>query len=551
VKTALRHKIEDVDRKKLAILNAFRVAALSTQEKPLPHLARHYQDIMHLPHHIDDPKVYYDTLEKSRIDHNRAKGIPSPEVAHQPHLKALQEFYAWHYAHHPHMSPSEAREAADREVQIYQYEIEDKMAREKPDKPILEKDIFKQLERKLKNFVKPYKESAETYHPGLDHPDAYPGFHQHSCFGIAQAAHCIDKLLQAAREDIAKGGKGHHFRDKVLDLKLKHIGPKEIGLAWHLLSPNKSDLAYIDHLVLDALGINPKDVAPRDYPMYERMLIAARDGAGYDHMPLSHFQKGLTDAYQGPVSHEPLAVHDPLRVENADWTLKPAPHIWPDWWEETKPYREKVRKEWNENEGRYNPPQTVMAFVSSSPLLDELMLYISAFGNDTRLFIEKNKQFKVLAANGEKMSLFSDPHGGLNIVYPKSLGLPNQTILSGMTISHPQTSSVRITPTRIIHTRLQIDPKLATVGPNLDNSIPDPLANDAGDPMPSWEWQTQEPCDLCGGSQLVMMNGKQTACPSCTNWNEHKPFDDPPGAKDPVLDNPTGVQDLAPGTTGP
>jgi hypothetical protein len=65
---------DDRERMKLAIVNAFRVVLLSPR-KDLRWNAIHYQDISNIPGGVDDPKVYWDTLENSRRRWNEAQGI--------------------------------------------------------------------------------------------------------------------------------------------------------------------------------------------------------------------------------------------------------------------------------------------------------------------------------------------------------------------------------------------------------------------------------------------------------------------------------------------
>lgn len=537
----MAHRVSDDDRKKQAIANAFRVACLSIHGKPLLHTAIHYHDCMHLPATVDDPKVYYDTLETARIRHNGANGISATQ--HKPHQKSLEDFYRYIQAHYPHMSPSQAREEGDRQAYIFQYEIEDKLHREKPDKPLDENEVFKILDRKLKNFIKPHKEAALP--KLLDNPNAYYPFAQHSAYGMAQASKNIDNLLQWANEDVGKGGKGHHFRERILDKGIKHLGPREAGLAWYLLSPNRSELAYIDNTILDALGYKPKDYTPRDHAKFERELMAGRDASGYHHTPLGQFQKGLLDVYHGPTSFESLAVHDPVRVKHVNWQPQPAPHTWPDWWEDTKPYRDDVAKEWNANVGKYNPPQTVMARLEAADgagaqlrvrVGDENFIYYWAE-------IPASCHVAALAGASVRLSVVDDnwsrrPRFRISLLDDVWHQLGESQ--SWIDFSLPESEDLI---RKMTYTRLQIDPKLATVGPNLDESVVDPLASNVSEGTPSWEFLTdgrwpgeeKDQCERCHGTELIEINGRLTACPDCTSWQPHNVFDD--GQSNP-LDNP-------------
>lgn len=80
----------DRERAKLAIVNAFRVVLLSPR-KDLRWNAVHYQDISHVPAHVDDPKVYWDTLESRRRAWNQAQGIdPNAHMSYYKLIRPLQ-----------------------------------------------------------------------------------------------------------------------------------------------------------------------------------------------------------------------------------------------------------------------------------------------------------------------------------------------------------------------------------------------------------------------------------------------------------------------------
>jgi hypothetical protein len=191
---------------------------------------------------------------------------------------------------------------------------------------------------------------------------------------IAQISQHADEILDAALEDVkAHDGTGHHFRAKVLQLGVSGVGPKVCSFAWLLLQPMTSQLGTIDTHMMDVLGHHyEKEMNNRDYFKFERELAAGRDAAGYSHIPLGAFQWGMWDHKRtGPGSHQDhsaMRVLDPVSHTTIDWVGK-AQNLkgesWhnqaPDWWQTTKPARDSVAEDWDQNIAP-NFPQNAVPF---------------------------------------------------------------------------------------------------------------------------------------------------------------------------------------------
>jgi hypothetical protein len=364
----------DRERMKQAIVNAFRVALLSPR-KALRWNAVQYQDLMHVPYHTTDPKVYWDALEQARINHNRAAGVPNPEIAHKAHYEALLDFYRYYQKLHPDMSPSEAKEHADREVQVMQAEVEERLWKEspEPEMDIFEPRVFKELDKRLKAIVKDDKSRA-LYSASVDPnpyvaPDRYGGFFARPLISIAKVSQNADILLDAALKDVHEhDGAGHHFRQVALALGIPFLGPKVVSFAWLLLQPMTSQLATIDTHMADWLGYkhSQEGIPLRDYFRYERELQAGRDAAGYSHVPLGQFQWGTWDIKRNGEGmhqdHSPLRVWQPQAHHTVDWNAhgegygqKGEDFEPPEWWKITEPYRQNEVAKWNIDVAPYFP----------------------------------------------------------------------------------------------------------------------------------------------------------------------------------------------------
>lgn len=363
----------DRARIKQAIVNGFRAALLSPM-KELKWNAAHYQDISHIPADTADPKVYWDALENARIEHNRGQGVPNPEIQHKKHYQSLLDFYRYYAALHPGMTPQDVKKYADREVQVMQQEIEQRLMSESksPDMEIFEPRVFAILDKRLKDIVKdekPIVTASEGQSRGL-----YGGFIGRHLSAIAKISQYSDVLTDAALEDVKEhDGTGHHFRATALGLGIPNVGPKIVSFVWLLLSPLTSQLATIDTHMADTLGyrydtaLGSKNV--RDYFRLERELQAGRDASGYGFMPLGQFQWGLWDLKRsGPGTHQdhsPLRPWNPQDWRTVDWHNIAAPRakgdqwVAPEWWQLTEPDRQSEAARWMNDVAPFYPRQQI------------------------------------------------------------------------------------------------------------------------------------------------------------------------------------------------
>lgn len=311
---------------KRAIVNAFRVVLLSPR-KDLRWNAVHYQDISHIPAEVDDPAVYWNTLEKSRQDWNVARGFD--QYGHIPYMKMIPNLVNVLYQQRPNAGYQDAQKRTATMIHDWLTEEQNKLMREDADKPEEKRREGFQIETKANyNLTARIKLYLEESKPNLDHgmtkdlrkqiktdpmdmdqfipitaatgPEdllldkakygAFMGGHLKSIASISQHA---DDLLKAALQDVHEhDGTGHHFRAVVLQLGVPGVGPKVCSFAWLLLQPMTSELGTIDTHMMDLLGHKEKEMNNRDYFGMERQLQAGRDAAGYSHVPLGQFQWG-------------------------------------------------------------------------------------------------------------------------------------------------------------------------------------------------------------------------------------------------------------------
>lgn len=397
----------DRDRAKLAIVNAFRVVLLSPR-KDLRWNAIHYQDISHIPANTDDPKVYWDTLERKRQAWNSQQirklynGKVSPEtlaemmedakVSHQAWRKFWPQFFSIIFQQFGG-GYDEARERAEETLMSWQMEEQQRIEAEDAERPQEKQRSVDEIERRAAEaVVKRMKIYIKDFQPKLDvlaavdvdeqpalfdapepmaqeKPDRYGAFMGTHLKAISQISQHADELLDAALKDVHDhDGTGHFFRAKVLGLGISGVGPKVASFAWLLLQPMTSQLATIDTHMMDVLGHNyEKEMNNRDYFKFERELAAGRDSAGYGHIPLGTFQWGMWDHKRtGPGSHQDhsaMRVLDPIPHDAIDWESKVQPigggHAeafksdWlkqaPDWWRNTQDARNSVAQDWDAN----------------------------------------------------------------------------------------------------------------------------------------------------------------------------------------------------------
>lgn len=371
----------DPERQKQAIINAFRVALLSPL-KELKWNAAHYQDLSQVRYDEQDPKVYWDALERARIDYNRAQGHPDPEIAHMEHYRsgAVLDFYRWFQALNPDLSVSQAKDEADRTILNLRAQIEEKVLAESkdPDMDIFEPKVNKELNKALKRIVKddkPIEALGAAPNPYQPPGDRYGGFIGRHLIAIAKVAQYADHLLEAALEDTKRhDGAGHMFRAMALSLNIPYVGPKVASFAWLLLQPLTSQLATVDTHIADVLGYKGQQdpaMNKRDYFRLERELQAGRDASGYSHVPLGLFQWGMWDIRRHGQSmphqdHSALRVSTPTSWRDVEWQpsvkgLTRNKGQWepPPWWEATQPYRDAEKAAWNVDVAPYNPKSKI------------------------------------------------------------------------------------------------------------------------------------------------------------------------------------------------
>jgi hypothetical protein len=158
---------DDRERMKLAIVNAFRVVLLSPR-KDLRWNAIHYQDIAHIPGGVDDPKVYWDTLENSRRSWNEKQGI-DPE-SHMIYFKFLKPFEARIAANNPEKGWEWAKQEAKQVLFNWWTEEQERISADDSKKPAdkqrgadeIERRANEALARRLQLFLKPKDENHDV-----------------------------------------------------------------------------------------------------------------------------------------------------------------------------------------------------------------------------------------------------------------------------------------------------------------------------------------------------------------------------------------------------
>lgn len=365
----------ELARMKAAIVQAFRTVILSPK-KELKWNAIHAQDLATVPPEETNPRRFYETINKAREDWNVARG--HDRFGHVPYMKYLNRLTNVLYQRDPKAGFPAAQQAAKDLIFDWVREEQEKLADEdpkglKPDfqiqaaanygveerlktylaehQPKLDKAMTKQHKQYFKGnpintdeFAPPeyYRAAAQVpdtsqlQEPGPELDVAkYQGFMNNHLVQLAQVGDHVDEILKAALEDVHQhDGTGHHFRAAVMQLGIPGISNKTCSFAWLLLAPMTSELGTIDVHMMDILGHDEKDMTTRDYYGYERMLAAARDAAGYAHIPLGQFQWGMWDYKRtGPGTHQD---HQAIAVENPTDPMSSETHWYPNmyqtWW---------------------------------------------------------------------------------------------------------------------------------------------------------------------------------------------------------------------------
>jgi hypothetical protein len=158
---------DDRERMRQAIVNAFRVVLLSPR-KDLRWNAIHYQDIANIPGGVDDPKVYWDTLENARRSWNEKQGI-DPE-AHMVYYKFLKPFEAAIAAQHPEKGWQWAKQEAKQTLFNWWTEEQERILEDDAKKPPekqrhadeIERRANEALARRMQLFLKPKSEQHDV-----------------------------------------------------------------------------------------------------------------------------------------------------------------------------------------------------------------------------------------------------------------------------------------------------------------------------------------------------------------------------------------------------
>ena len=375
----------DLDSQRQAVVNAFRSVLLSPRQTPR-WAATHYQHLRDVPANVSDPMRFAETLNVQREAHNKARGLP--EGVHEsewlPQKEALR---SWVKGVNPDLNDAEINELVDRELFHMIAEEEERVTADDAGGQLLPMQIHdavnKALRKRLTVATKPRVDKKfdfgrdRLFHEGfvsLD-PGIYGDFLHSHIRPIAGVGLHADRIARAARDDVSQhGGKGHHFRAQISDL-IPGVGPRQISHAWHLLQPHTSDLAVITPSVQEVLGHGPEEPKVRDYYKMERELAAARDSAGYTHVPLGAFSRGLHDySNYGHGVHTDLSPFRPINpapYDQVDWTQYPnlptQDWVEPYWFKSTQSNRDQIGDQWDQMVAVNTPIDQIPYRTAASP----------------------------------------------------------------------------------------------------------------------------------------------------------------------------------------
>lgn len=366
------HQLDEASREQ-AVANAFRNAFLKPHKHEQGH-AQHYQSLHHLPGSVDDPSRYWEALTHMRDTHNNARGYLQANEELTPFTMPLKR----HIQNiSPDLSHHEINDITEHHLLNMRAE-EEREAKAKLGPDATSEDIHKEATKRLIKRLK--RATNAKVHEDYDfgdakmffqskHPDSaiYPQPLAHHIKPISDISKNIKDIVQVALEDLENGGKGHHFRSSLMKQYFtKDMDPHQIDEAWFYLAPATSQLGIVSPDILKILGRKQDDFNLRDYFKAERELMAARDASGYGHVPLGQFSKKLKNVTLYSPGHHPTKDH--LH------TLKPTPHDhvqWdarekkankprtPNWFNDTKPARKQVAKEWDRAEAVNHPKDAI------------------------------------------------------------------------------------------------------------------------------------------------------------------------------------------------
>jgi hypothetical protein len=411
------HELDEGSQEQ-AVANAFRNVLLKPGKHERGH-TQHYQAINHMPGSADDPSRYWDFLTHARDVHNNARGYLQANKEFDSYMMPLKR----HIRHvNPSLSNNKISNIADHHLLNMRVEEELEAKRKLGDDASAEdvhKEATKRLLKRLKRMTnakvnQDYDFGDERMFFESSHPDpsVYPSPLAHHVKPISDISKNIKNVTKTAMEDLEKGGKGHHFRSSLMKQYSRDIDPHQIDEAWFYLAPETSQLGIVDSDILKILGRKKDDLNLRDYFKAERELQAARDASGYGHMPLGQFSKGLKNtSYHSPGTHP---TKDHLH------SVKPTPHTevnWgersqkaskpkaPGWFNDTKPARKQVGKDWDRAEGVTHPKGAV-------PFKKKANEEISAL-SFSPFYVDPETGQKIYGRPGQSiMSLVNEAFGG-------------------------------------------------------------------------------------------------------------------------------------------
>lgn len=355
------------------VANAIRAALTNNGSDPERH-AQHYQAIHHIPAGCTDPLVYWDALNGDRSAHNMARGYMEVGKEADPFINPLMQQIK---NLNPHLHGEDLHNEARKTLFNMRAEEEsiakDKLGHDAHPEKIAD-DGKARLVKRLKILIKPnYSDDHDFTHEQMivesnekRDPRLYPSPLASNIKPLSDIAEHLDDLSNAAKEDLMKNGQGHHFRSTALQKDIDGFGPDKISEAWFYLAPYLSQLGILTPSVIKSLGHKPDELHPRDYFKLERQLQAGRDASGYNHVPLGQFSHGLNNTMHYQNGHHPSQSHvnpvNPTKHYHKDWATAPKPSIKPvspGWWNDTKPARKQVGKNWDKAVAIKHPKTTI------------------------------------------------------------------------------------------------------------------------------------------------------------------------------------------------
>jgi len=355
-----------------AVSNAIKAALTNNHADPQRH-AQHYQAIHHIPAGVKDPLQHWDALNGDRKAHNMARGYMEVGKEADPFMIPLMQQIKNINPHlHGEDLHHEARKTLFNMTAEEESTATDKLGPETHPEKIAQEGISR-LVKRLKMLIKPNSDDHDFTHVQMiveaaerRDPRLYPSPLASNIKPLSDIAEHLDDLSSAAKVDLMKDGKGHHFRSTALQKDIEGFGPDKIDEAWFYLSPYTSQLGTLTPSIIKSLGHKPGDLQPRDYFKLERQLQSGRDAAGYNHVPLGQFSHGLNNSMHYQNGHHPSQSHlnsiNPTKHYHKDWNQgqKPAPKpVSPGWWNDTKSTRKQVGKDWDKAIGIKHPKGSI------------------------------------------------------------------------------------------------------------------------------------------------------------------------------------------------